>query len=67
MKLLSLLGVIFLAVYLIIVGLAGLGGFVLAGVPAVVVHFLALIAGILILITIGQCYHHCHECHRDDK
>ena len=68
MKGLKVLGAVFLAVYLFIVGLAGLGGFVLAGVPLIIVHLLALLAGVIILITVGQCWH-CDNCnhHHDVK
>lgn len=52
MKIVKNLGFVLLAVYLILVGIAGLANI---GIPAILLNLLALVTGALILFWIGRC------------
>ena len=56
----KVLGVVFLAVYLILTGL----GVTIDVWTHDLVHFFAVVAGVLMLISVRHC---CGVCHRDDK
>lgn len=69
MHIVKLIGVIFLAVYLIVVGLVGLGVNV-AFVPPAVLGIIALVAGVLMLvcaITCCCCKDACEKTHNTHK
>lgn len=55
MEIVKMIGVILLAVYLILSGLATLTGFLLNPVGLAAIQLLALASGILLLISIGSC------------
>lgn len=63
MHIVKLLGIFFLALYLIVVGLVGLG-FSLAFVPPGLVAFFALAAGVLFFVLGVKC---CCSCCKDDS
>jgi len=50
------LGMIFLAVYLILTGLAGIAGVSLSPIAADILHLIAVISGILLIVSIGKFY-----------
>lgn len=62
MKIVKFLGALLLAVYLILVGIVGLG--VTFAAAPVIIHLSALISGILILVALWLC-HSCGTCHTD--
>lgn len=70
MKVVKVLGLVFLAVYLIIVGLSGFLGATI--IPLTYVHLIAAVAGVLILISLYRfCCHddscRCDRCDKVDK
>ncbi len=64
MMVLKVLGFVFLAVYLILVGLIGVAGPSLAFIPPVVIHLLAIVSGVLILVAVGKCCCSCDKCQK---
>jgi hypothetical protein len=60
MKIVHILAFLFLAVWLIITGFAGLAGYVIPHFLIVTLNFLALASGILFLAGLLVCPHHCH-------
>ncbi len=61
MNIVKALGVIFLAVYLILTGLAGIAGVSLSPIAANVLHLLAIASGVLMLISIRKYYEICEK------
>lgn len=57
------LAVVFLAVYLIIIGVVGLLGVAVSPILGVILNILALAAGVLFLVGVGKCHHDfCEKC-----
>ncbi len=63
MHILKVLGMIFLGVWLILTSLVAFAGITLSPFLALIVNLLALIAGVLILLTVGG-HIGCDKCDR---
>lgn len=55
MNIVKMIAMIFLAIYLILIGLASMSEITLAPLAKHVIDLLAISSGILILISIGKC------------
>lgn len=62
----NFLAKLFLAIYLVLVGLVGVGVHLPAVTPVVAGVF-ALVAGVLIFIKVVKCWGHCDSCDYDVK
>lgn len=62
MKCLHSLAFILLAVWFVITGVVGLAGIAVSPLLAIILNIVALVAGILILITVGKCHCDCASC-----
>lgn len=60
MKIVQILGFIFLALYLILTGVVGLAAIPLPFFASTVLQVLAVVSGVLILLTVGKCA--CDKC-----
>lgn len=58
MSYLKILSLVFLAIYLIVAGLAGFLGFHLSSIANFLLGLCAVVSGILILLTSRECLHH---------
>lgn len=62
MKIVYLIAFVFLGIWLILSGIIGLAGMQVPMVLGLIMNLLALISGILFLITVGKCYCLCEKC-----
>lgn len=67
MKVVYLISVVFLGIWLILVGIVGLAGLQVPVVLGIIMNLLALISGILFLLTVGKCYCSCNKCSCDSE
>jgi hypothetical protein len=65
MFILKVLGMIFLGIWLILTSLVALAGIALSPFLVTIVNLLALVAGVLILITVSS-HLHCGTCEKKD-
>lgn len=68
MKIAHVVALVFLAVWLLLTGIVGLAAIPVPHFLGIIMNLLALIAGILFLITVGRCccYEKCNYDHTHD-
>lgn len=64
MNTVKMIGMIFLALYLVITGFVGILGIAVSFAIATVLQLLAIGAGVFMFISVGKCCSHCDNCEK---